>query len=108
MNNLQNDDLAAALAEHRASDSNNPLARRYDNVGYSVSTLNDQITELVVENATLEAGCDAWEQQIIDARNHIRRSRRKMAVNDRAADKLRAKRQIVAEAAFRTAAIDQP
>ncbi len=82
--------------------------RRYDSLTYSVSTLNEQITELAHNNQILDDGIDAWEGQIAEARNNIRKAKRQKAKNDEAAAKLRAKRSIVAEAAFKAAALDQP
>ena len=40
--------------------------KRYDSLTYSVSTLNEQITELTHENQTLDDGIDAWEAQVLD------------------------------------------
>lgn len=86
----------------------NPTPRRYDSLNFSVSTLNEQIAELVKDNETLDDGIEAWEQQIAEARANIRKARRKKDANEAQAAKLRAKRQIVSEAAFKAAAIDQP
>lgn len=74
---------------------------RYNNVGYDVATLNDQIRELVASNEEIEQ-----ENEVLQQR--LRNNKRIMRRNERNADKLRAKRQAVAEAAYRIAQIDQP
>lgn len=79
----------------------NLQSRRYNELTVSVSTLNEQINELVASNEGIEADIEVWEASIKNARKI-------MAKNDKTAEKLRAKRQIVAEAAFKAAAIDQP
>ncbi len=81
---------------------------RYNSLSFDVTTLNEQITELLHDNETLDAGIDAWEDQIAKAQREIKLAQRQRVKNDREAEKLRAKRQIVAEAAFRASAIDQP
>ena len=81
---------------------------RYNSLSFDVVTLNEQITELVRDNETLDAGISAWEDQIAKAQREIKLAQRQQAKNDREANKLRSKRQIVAEAAFRASAIDQP
>ena len=73
-----------------------------------VKEVNEQITELVRDNETLDAGIDAWESELHRITGEIRKAKRQKAKNEGQAEKLRAKRQIVAEAAFRAAAIDQP
>lgn len=87
---------------------NNPPSKRYDNVPYTVTTLNEQITELVRENETLDSGIETWEENIHHLRAEIRKAKRQKAKNVAEADKLRAKRHAVTEAAYRIAAIDQP
>ncbi len=79
----------------------NLQTRRYNQVDMSVSTLNQQITELVADNEALEGTIEVAEQT-------IRNARKQMARNERAAEKLRAKRGIVAKAAFDAAALDAP
>lgn len=86
----------------------NPVPKRYDSLSFSVSDLNQQIAELVAQNETLDDGIEAWEQQIAHARSEIRKAKRQKERNEAQAAKLRAKRQIVSEAAFKAAAVDQP
>ncbi len=79
----------------------NLASRRYNRVDFDVASLNDQIKELVNASEGLESDIEVWEQSIRNARKQI-------AKNAKMADKLRAKRQIVAKAAFDVAAEDQP
>lgn len=79
----------------------NLQSRRYNELNMSVSTLNEQINELVASTEGIEADIEVWERSIKNAK-------KLMARNEKMAEKLRAKRQIVAEAAFKAAAIDQP
>ena len=84
-------------------DSMKPKApsRRYDSLSFSVSSLNEQIEELNHANERLEDNIEVWEAE-------IRRAQKQVIKNTKQSEKLRAKRQIVAEAAFKAAAIDQP
>lgn len=84
------------------------VLKRYDSLSFSVTSLNEQITEINQQNETLDEGIEAWEAEIHRLQGEIRTAKRQKAKNERDAEKLRAKRQIVAEAAFRAAAIDQP
>lgn len=81
---------------------------RYNSLSFDVVSLNEQITELVRDNETLDAGIDAWESEIHRITGEIRKAKRQKAKNEGQAEKLRAKRQIVAEAAFKASALDQP
>lgn len=79
----------------------NIQSRRYNELNMSVTSLNEQINELVAANDGIEGDIEVWEQSIKNAR-------KMHAKNEKMADKLRQKRQIVAEAAFKAHAIDQP
>lgn len=78
-----------------------PKQNRYDGLNLQVSTLNQQIEELVAHNEQLEGDIEVFEKQ-------IRETRRMIARNDKAADKLRRKRDVVSRSAYEVFTIDQP
>lgn len=88
-----------AVAEFKAPGS--PVSKRYDSVSYNVSSLNDQITELVAANEGLEGDIEVLEAQIRAAKKQITR-------NAKEADKLRRKRDAVSFAAYQASLADQP
>jgi peptidoglycan hydrolase CwlO-like protein len=79
----------------------NLQSRRYNSVNMDVASLNDQINEIVANTEELEADIEVAEQRIRNAKKQI-------AKNEKDANKLRLKRQIVAKAAFDIASQDQP
>ncbi len=108
MNDIENRTEHGHASAQEIVNRLNPVPRKYDSLTYSVSTLNEQIAELVKDNQTLEDGIEAWETEIARMRGEIRRAKRQRERNEAEANKLRAKRQIVSEAAYKAAVIDQP
>lgn len=76
-------------------------APKYTKLTYDVLTINEQIHELVSNNEGIEGDIDVWEAA-------IKQAKRTIAKNEKMLDKLRQKRDIVAEAAFKASRLDQP
>ncbi len=78
-----------------------PITSKYNKLNYDVASINEQIHELLAAHDANEGDIDVWESQIKSAM-------RANAKIDKQLERLRQKRDIVAEAAFKAARLDQP
>lgn len=77
------------------------LQARYNKVTGDVTTLNEQINELLGDNESMEGDIETLETRI----RHLRKA---VAQNVKRIEKMRAKRLVIAQAAFQTSILDQP
>lgn len=75
---------------------------------HRIATINDQISELENQNSVLENEIETEEEAIREAMKRIRAMRRKIASNDKRADKAREKRRLYAVTAAQLRLADMP